>query len=160
MLNAMANPRLLLAGAVAVAVFVAWLSFGPVGEWFGSAPAEADRLALGGRIYAERCASCHGVKLEGQPNWQERKPDGKLPAPPHDASGHTWHHPDQVLIAITRDGLGPYAPAGYQSDMPAFAGVLSDAEIAAVIDYVKNAWPENIRNRQAAMTRSYRPNPQ
>jgi len=56
-----------------------------------------------------------------------------LPAPPHDASGHTWHHPDSDLFGITKHGLGPYAPAGYQSDMPAFGGTLSDEEIAAVL---------------------------
>ena len=26
------------------------------------------------------CASCHGANLEGQPNWKERRADGKLPA--------------------------------------------------------------------------------
>jgi mono/diheme cytochrome c family protein len=114
-------------------------------------------ITLGRRIYAERCASCHGVNLEGQPSWRERKPDGKLPAPPHDSSGHTWHHPDQVLIGITRNGLSAYAPAGYQSDMPHFAGILSDEEIKAVLAYIKSTRPEDIRNRQAAFTRSYRP---
>lgn len=158
MLNGPAKTRLLMAGAAAallstaaaVAIFFGW--FGGSAD---SASVDREQVALGSRIYAERCASCHGAKLEGQPNWQERKPDGKLPAPPHDASGHSWHHPDQILIAITRDGLGPYAPPGYRSDMPAFADVISPAETAAVIEHIKSAWPEEIRNRQAALTRSY-----
>ncbi|MBL4645745.1 MAG: c-type cytochrome, partial [Rhizobiales bacterium] len=46
----------------------------------------------GAVIYAEYCASCHGADLEGQPNWQSPDADGKMPAPPHDQRGHTWHH--------------------------------------------------------------------
>src|SRR5215813_13559457 len=97
---------------------------------FRSQPKEIDpddpvQVALGGQIYAERCARCHGANLEGQPNWMARKPDGRLPAPPHDASGHTWHHPDRDLFGIVKHGLTPYAPPGYQSDMPVFAGTLS-----------------------------------
>ena len=150
---------MLLAGAAALALAVmsvAAVSIGLFGrETQKSEPNGQGQVAVGGRIYAERCASCHGANLEGQPNWRERKPDGKLPAPPHDASGHTWHHPDQALIGITRDGLARYAPPGYRSDMPAFAGVLRDEEIAAVIAYIRSTWPEEIRNRQAAITRAY-----
>jgi mono/diheme cytochrome c family protein len=109
---------------------------------------DAAQVALGERVYAEQCARCHGGRLEGQPNWTQRLPNGRLPAPPHDASGHTWHHPDTQLFGITKDGLGPYAPAGYESDMPAFADVLSDAEIAAVLAYIKSTWPPDIRERQ------------
>ena len=64
-----------------------------------------------------------------------------MPAPPHDESGHTWHHPDHVLFGITKRGLvPPYAPAGYKSDMPAFADQLSDDEIWAVLAYIKGHW--------------------
>lgn len=111
------------------------------------------RLALGRQLYERHCASCHGVELEGQPNWQERRADGKLPAPPHDASGHTWHHPDQQLFAITKHGLAPFAGPDYQTDMPAFGDVLSDDEIRAVLDYIKSRWPEEVRARQAESTR-------
>jgi len=77
-----------------------------------------------------------------------------MPAPPHDASGHTWHHPDSVLFGITKHGLvpGKYAPPGYQSDMSAFAGVLPDEEIWAVLAYIKSSWPENIRKAQRELT--------
>ena len=43
---------------------------------------------LGKVIYAEHCASCHGVFLEGQANWRQRDAGGYLPAPPHDETGH------------------------------------------------------------------------
>jgi mono/diheme cytochrome c family protein len=112
-------------------------------------PDDQAQVAQGQSIYAAQCARCHGANLQGQPNWQQRLANGRLPAPPHDASGHTWHHPDAQLFGITKHGLGPYAPAGYQSDMPAFEGALSDDQIAAVLAYIKSKWPADIRERQA-----------
>ncbi len=114
---------------------------------------DATQVAIGARLYAEHCASCHGVDLEGQPNWQQRRPDGKLPAPPHDATGHTWHHPDGQIFAITKHGLRPYAPRGYASDMPAYADRLGDGEIWAVLAFIKNTWPPEIRRRQSESSR-------
>jgi hypothetical protein len=72
------------------------------------------QLASGQKVYAQHCAACHGAKLEGQPNWRARLPNGRMPAPPHDDGGHTWHHPEEVLFGITKYGLvPPYAPPGY-----------------------------------------------
>jgi mono/diheme cytochrome c family protein len=104
-------------------------------------PRDAAKVSLGAKVYAQHCALCHGAKLEGQPNWRQALPNGRLPAPPHDESGHTWHHPDDVLFGITKIGLAPpYAPLGYQSDMPAFTGKLADDEIWAVLSYIKSHW--------------------
>lgn len=104
-------------------------------------PADAAKVALGAAVYAQQCAACHGARLEGQPNWRSRLANGRLPAPPHDESGHTWHHPDEVLFAITKNGLvPPYAPRNYESDMPAFAGKLTDEEIWAVLAYLRSRW--------------------
>jgi mono/diheme cytochrome c family protein len=115
------------------------------------------QLALGEKIYAQQCAACHGARLEGQPNWQKKLPDGKFPAPPHDDSGHTWHHPDEVLFGITKHGLvPPYAPAGYESDMPAFAGKLSDDEIRAVLAYIRLHWSEEVLKLRAEMLKNKR----
>jgi mono/diheme cytochrome c family protein len=117
----------------------------------GEAPVD---LAEGKRLYDMHCASCHGLKLEGQPNWQKRLLNGRMPAPPHDESGHTWHHPDEVLFGITKHGLvPPYAPPGYKSDMPAFAGVLSDDEIRTVLAYISSHWksPELLKAREQMM---------
>jgi len=109
-------------------------------------------LELGEKLYAQHCASCHGANLEGQPDWRKRLANGRFPAPPHDASGHTWHHPDEVLFAITKHGLvPPYAPAGYESDMPAFGGKLSDQEIRAVLAYIESRWSPEVRKRRAEM---------
>lgn len=116
---------------------------------------DAKQVAAGRAIYAQHCASCHGGNLEGQPNWRQRLPNGRLPAPPHDASGHTWHHPDALLFAITKHGLvPPHAPAGYASDMPAFAGVLSDEEIRAVLAYIQSRWPKQVIDARAEMARA------
>lgn len=105
----------------------------------------ADPVA-GRALYQTHCADCHGADLAGQPDWRTRRPDGRLPAPPHDASGHTWHHPMSMLFDMTKHGLvPPLAPAGYQSDMPAFAGVLSDDEIRDVLAYIESTWPETVR---------------
>lgn len=107
------------------------------------------QVALGEMVYQQHCASCHGAKLEGQPDWRTRKPDGRLPAPPHDSTGHTWHHPDDQLFRITKDGVKPpLAPEGYQSDMPAFGEALTDDEIWTVLAFIKSQWPAAIRGRQ------------
>ena len=112
----------------------------------------ADPFALmeGERIYQTECAVCHGGKLQGQPDWRTRRADGKLPAPPHDASGHTWHHPMEQLIAMVKFGMvPPNAPEGYVSDMPAYAGKLSDRQIQNVLAYIENQWPPEIRSQRA-----------
>lgn len=113
-------------------------------------------LEHGRTIYMAQCASCHGANREGQANWRERGVDGRLPAPPHDETGHTWHHPDDVLFHITRDGVAKAVGIpDYVSRMPAYGGTLSDSEIVAVLSWIKSQWPANVRadhdviNRQA-----------
>jgi mono/diheme cytochrome c family protein len=104
-------------------------------------PGDTAKVARGAALYSQQCASCHGAKLEGQPDWRKRLPNGRMPAPPHDESGHTWHHSDAVLFGITKNGLvPPHAPKDYESDMPAFGGKLSDDEIWAVLAYIKSHW--------------------
>jgi len=110
----------------------------------------------GAQIYQAQCASCHGANLEGQANWRERGADGRLPAPPHDETGHTWHHPDEVLIRLTQEGVAKAAGLpDYASNMPAFGDSLSDADTVAVLSWIKSRWPSDIQahhneiNRQA-----------
>jgi mono/diheme cytochrome c family protein len=103
----------------------------------------------GADLYAEHCASCHGANLEGQPDWRNRRPDGRLPAPPHDASGHTWHHSDRQLMTIVRAGLAAIVP-GYQTDMPAYGSVLSDSQIRSILQYIKSSWPQQEQAYQKA----------
>ncbi len=140
-------------GVIAAMMFT--LDWRGGGEGFPKLDAGDRALVSRGKaVYASHCAACHGTNLEGQPDWRNRRPNGRLPAPPHDATGHTWHHPDQVLFSITKDGLVPgvTAPAGYESDMPAFKSILSDADIAAVLAYIKSTWPAGLRGAQQAAT--------
>jgi len=117
-------------------------------------PNDATVVAKGKSIYAAHCASCHGDTLQGEPNWQQRGDDGMLPAPPHDRSGHTWHHPDEMLFEITK--YGPAAllqDPNYRSAMPGYDGVLTDAEIVAALSYIKSEWPKEIQTRHDALNK-------
>jgi len=114
-------------------------------------PGDARLVASGERLYAQHCAACHGAHLEGQPNWRERLPNGRLPAPPHNEEGHTWHHPDRQLFEMTRNGAAGILP-GNQSDMPGFKGILSDREIWAVLSFIASTWPPAIQERQRRIT--------
>lgn len=125
---------------------------------FGRGANEPERpsaavLAQGKGLYDQYCASCHGANLEGQPDWRTPLPSGRLPAPPHDAGGHTWHHPDGILFEITKRGPAAVVGGGYESDMPGFGSVLSDSAISAILAYIKSTWPERERRYQQEMTR-------
>jgi mono/diheme cytochrome c family protein len=107
-----------------------------------------EQIVLGEAVYAQFCASCHGANLEGQPNWKVPLADGSLPAPPHDSSGHTWHHPDEILLDITVNGGDPK----YNSKMPAFKDQLSREQMVAVLEFIKSRWAREEREYQWWMT--------
>ena len=116
---------------------------------------EAAALERGAALYAENCAACHGAQLEGQPDWRSAGPGGLMPAPPHDASGHTWHHDDGLLFAYTKlGGAALMAKRGleFNSGMPGFGDLLSDDEIWEILSYIKSTWPERERQFQAQRT--------
>ena len=138
-----------LLGSLILAVLVGWRQF----RTASTAAASAEIIEQGRQVYADQCASCHGADLEGQPDWRTPLPSGRLPAPPHDASGHTWHHSDDVLFRIVKEGTAAIVGGGYESDMPGFGGVLSNAEIEAVVAYIKSTWPERERAHQESVSR-------
>ena len=114
---------------------------------------DAAEITLGRQVYLEQCAACHGPNGEGQPNWKQPDANGNMPAPPHDDSGHTWHHADGLLYEITHDGFrDPLKPPDSPLTMPAFGDKLSDAEIRAVITYFKSLWSEQSRQFQWEVT--------
>jgi mono/diheme cytochrome c family protein len=111
-------------------------------------------LEQGQAVYQAHCASCHGAEGEGQPDWKSPGPDGVYPAPPHDSSGHTWHHADADLIEIIqRGGQAVYGSASLRSGMPPFGDVLTDQEIVAVLALIKTFWDEEERAYQEQLNR-------
>ena len=143
--------------AITVAALAAAAVLGTAGYFLRQSrePDRADagdpRLVARGRIvYQQNCASCHGARLEGQPNWRQPKKDGTLPAPPHDVTGHTWHHSDQMLFEVTKYGSASVAGAGFKSAMPVYADVLADGDIWAVLAFIKSHWPADIQAAQSA----------
>jgi len=99
-------------------------------------PDDAALVARGRDIYARACANCHGANLEGQPGWRTNR--GLAPA--HDETGHTWHHPDTLLLRVVREGTVPMG-----GTMPAFKGVLTEEDMLAVLSFIKSRWPRRIR---------------
>jgi mono/diheme cytochrome c family protein len=116
-------------------------------------------ITTGEQLYQQQCASCHGANLEGQPNWRSPNDDGVLPAPPHDSSGHTWHHDNTLLFEYTKlGGRGALAVRGivdFNSGMPAFDGVITDDEIWDILAYIRSTWPEREQDAQASRNRPH-----
>lgn len=114
---------------------------------------EGRDIAAGQLLYADNCASCHGAQLEGQPDWQRPGNDGVLPAPPHNAEGHTWHHDNALLFTYTKSGgKGALAQMGihdFNSGMPAFENTISDSDIWDILAYIRSTWPERQQAAQA-----------
>ena len=125
-----------------------------------ASPALADHeldgrdIAAGEVLYAENCAACHGAALEGQPDWRSPGADGVLPAPPHDETGHTWHHDNALLFEYTQLGgdkaLEARGVTGFTSGMPAFGETLSDDEIWNILAFIRSTWPERVQQMQTA----------
>ena len=114
-------------------------------------PVDPD-LARGHALYLRECAACHGAQGEGQPDWRVTRPDGSLPAPPHDSSGHTWHHADAELIEIITKGGIVYFP---ESQMPGYEDRLSPEEIVLILDWIKTLWGSQEHAAQADRSASW-----
>lgn len=142
-------------GVVIIAAAAAYLWSAKAGVTdAGVIPNDVD-LAAGEILYAENCAACHGANLEGEEDWQSPGEDGRLPAPPHDQTGHTWHHGDQVLFEYTKlGGRELMAAQGmeFDSGMPGFGDQLSDQEIWNILGYIRSTWPKRIQEMQAVRT--------
>ncbi len=139
-----------------VVALVGWYVVGTSGSGADiAAYRNADVVAEGAAIYERECAACHGADLEGQPEWRTRDADGYLPAPPHDETGHTWHHPTAQLFEITKYGTEAVVGGGYRSNMMGFGDVLTDEQILATLAYIKSTWPSRIIERHDEMDAAY-----
>lgn len=143
------RPFALMIGVSALFWFLAGCRFAPE-----PGPAESnqasDQLIDGKSLYDAHCASCHGIEGEGQPNWQIPNADGVYLAPPHNSEGHTWHHPDQVLLDITAKG-----GALPNSGMPGFADKLTQSEMETILAYIKTFWDPDQRDIQADVSKRW-----
>lgn len=99
--------------------------------------------SAGQTLYRTHCSACHGMPDGSTPPVAHAS---EKPAPPHDATGHTWQHPDFALFQLIRDGIAVAncTPVDPQF-MPTFRGIVSDAELVAILSYIKSSWPEDIR---------------
>ncbi len=113
------------------------------------------KVEAGKLIYAQRCSSCHGKRLQGQPLWQLEDQYFGRRAPAHDESGHTWEHSDEELFHITRYGRFTTADPTIPTYMPAFDGVLDDEQILEVTAFIKARWPLGLRISQALLNPGY-----
>ena len=97
----------------------------------GPRPAE-QMLAEGGRIYQARCAACHGA--DGQ---------GRMPAYPALAGNRAVTMTPAVnAIRITVNGGFPPGTRGNPRPygMPPFGHELDDAQVAAVLTWIRTSW--------------------
>jgi len=102
-----------------------------VAELQGAPPAPGGAVD-GAAVYAARCAACHqatGAGLAGV-------------FPP--LAGSEWvMGKETTLAAAVLHGIhGPLTVKGatYNGEMPAFAGQLGDAELAAVLTHIRGQW--------------------
>lgn len=98
-------------------------------------PGGFEWAALGAQVYRSRCAACHLASGEGLPHF----------VPPLKASAvvtaeNATAEIRKILQGVPKTGAVGQAPAGWRGQMPGFANVLSDAEIAAVINYERTNW--------------------
>jgi mono/diheme cytochrome c family protein len=85
-----------------------------------------DQLALGAKVYADRCALCHGSEGKGDGPASA----GLNPKPRNHTDGSYMNaRTDEDLLGVIRDGKGA---------MPAWKSVLSEQEIQAVLQFVRS----------------------
>ncbi|MGZ3499473.1 MAG: c-type cytochrome [Vulcanimicrobiaceae bacterium] len=98
----------------------------------GAMSAAAGGAAKGAQVFSTNCASCHQAQGRGVPG--TFPPLVKNPVVTGDPT---------AVIKIVKDGLsGKITVNGktYNGMMPAWKGNLSDADIAAVITYIRTSW--------------------
>ncbi|MBN4080200.1 c-type cytochrome [Beggiatoa alba] len=105
-------------------------------------------VTLGGKLYKQNCAQCHGNSAEGNPDWRSRSADGKWLPPPLNGAGHTWHHSKQLLMTIITHGTLQEG-----GTMPGWGDTLSAQEIDAILTWVQSKWPEDIYTRWLEINR-------
>jgi mono/diheme cytochrome c family protein len=117
-------------------------------------PDRPAQVALGRTIYRQGCAYCHGSEREGHEEWRPDTPVSSGLAPPLDERSPAVERPDRDMFEIVKFGGQPFLRVGQRSQMPAFEFNLTDAQIWAVIAYLKYRWPSEALARHEAANRS------
>lgn len=112
----------------AVALYLQDLPAAPAGGPAGAAPAE--QMALGAQLYTRHCADCHGARGEGVP--------GAYPPLAGNPSVQQAT-PLNLVQVVLHGGFAP-ATAGNPRPYGMPPTPLQDAEIAAVLSYVRQSW--------------------
>ncbi len=114
----------------------------------GANVARASDYEAGSRLYAKQCEACHGSDGAGV--------EGVYP--PLDANGAITGPTGANAIRSVLLGGFPPATAGNPRpySMPPFASRLSDAEVAAVVNYVRQSWSNRAPGVQADDVQKYR----
>lgn len=97
------------------------------------------QVSRGARLFQNNCAECHGADGQGAPNWRQRDAEGLFPAPPLNGTGHAWHHPQNMLHYVIKNG----SPGG-QGRMPSWGDKLTEQEIEDIIAWFKSKWPKQV----------------
>lgn len=108
----------------------------------------------GQQNYNAYCAHCHGRNGEGQleSTVANTLQLGMKTVPAHDATGHTWQHPDALLVQVILDGIDN--PLN-QYPMTGWGHVLDEQDALDIIDYMRQWWtPEQIAH-QADVTQRW-----
>ncbi|WP_420563102.1 c-type cytochrome [Thalassobaculum sp.] len=108
----------------------------------------AAQVGLGHTLYDQHCAYCHGADLAGQPGWDRDYPQGGRPPLPLEGTAPIWRLTDRDLFDVIKFGGQPFSPPTYSNEMPAFESTLADADIWAIISFMKSRWPEEVHTRQ------------
>ena len=104
--------------------------------------------AKGRDLYLAQCSACHQPSGEGLPSV----------FPPLQGSGVVNKDDARKHIDIVLHGMQGARAGGvvYAAAMPPFAGVLSDADIADIIDYERSSWGNHGKTVTAAQVAAER----
>ncbi len=113
-----------------------------------------EQVARGEKLFNEKCVDCHKKYAVGEPSWQRKDKDGKLPPPPLDGTAHAWHHPMEVLHKYIKKGGKEYG-----GTMEGYEGDLTDSEITDIVVWITSLWPKDVYDkwyRRDQMTRNWK----
>ncbi len=111
------------------------------------------QVALGRVLYRQHCAYCHGSDREGHEDWRPDTPVASGLGPALDERSPSVDRSDREVFERVKFGGQPFLPPSTRSHMPAFEFNLTDAQIWALVAYLKSRWPEEVLARHERANR-------